>query len=137
MEERKIRVAVYGSLRKGLRNYEYHLGQSNYLGQFKTEAIYNLHSLGGFPGLKENGNTSVVMEVYEVTEEEARRIDGLEGYTPGEKAYFYDKKEIETPWGTASVYTYVNELPKSSIVESGDWKEFKSKALDYYSVRNN
>lgn len=137
MDKKKNLVSVYGSLRRGLSNHEYFLGKADYLGEFKTEPIYNLHSLGGFPGIKENGNTSVVMEVYEVTDLEASRIDSLEGYTPGEKAYFYDKKDINTPWGVASVYTYVKDLPKSSIVESGDWTEFKKNIHNYYSITNN
>lgn len=134
----KILISVYGSLRKELGNHEYHLGKANYLGTFNTEPVYNLHSLGGFPGLKEKGNTSVVMEVYEVNEIEAYNIDRLEGYRPGSKNNtFYDKKDIETPWGTASVYIYVSELPKSSIVESGDWKEYKNNIMSYNSIRNN
>ena len=136
MKDKKILVAVYGSLRQGLHNHRL-LESSNYLGDFNTEPIYSLHSLGSFPGLKENGNTSVVMEVYEVTEAVARNVDNLEGYTPGGNNTFYDKISIETPWGTASVYTYVNELPQSSLVESGNWKEFKENALSFYSVRNN
>ncbi len=135
--DKKILVAVYGSLRAGLHNHTSYLGDSKLLGTFNTEPEYSLYSLGSFPGLKEEGNTSVVMEVYEVTEDVARSIDGLEGYTPGEKPYFYDKKDIETPFGTASVYTYVKDLPQSSLVESGDWKEFKENALSFYSVRNN
>lgn len=134
--DKKILVAVYGSLRQGLHNHRL-LESSNYLGDFNTEPIYSLYSLGSFPGLKENGNTSVVMEVYEVTEAVARNVDNLEGYTPNGNNTFYDKISIKTPWGTASVYTYVNELPQSSLVESGDWKEFKKNALSFYSIRNN
>lgn len=134
--DKKILVAVYGSLRQGLHNHRL-LESSNYLGDFNTEPIYSLYSLGSFPGLKENGNTSIVMEVYEVTEAVARNVDSLEGYTPGGNNTFYDKISIETPWGTASVYTYVNELPQSSLVESGDWKEFKENTLSFYSIRNN
>jgi gamma-glutamylcyclotransferase (GGCT)/AIG2-like uncharacterized protein YtfP len=137
MSKNKILVAVYGSLRKGLGNH-YYLENAKYLGNFNTEPIYNLHSLGSYPGLKENGNTSVVMEVYEVTPIEAHSIDRLEGYTPGSNSNtFYDKKDINTPWGVASVYLYVSELPKSTIVESGDWKEFKNNTSNYYSIRNN
>lgn len=135
---KKHLIACYGSLRKGLGNHEYFLGKSTYLGEFKTEPIYNLHSLGGFPGLKENGTTSVVMEVYEVNDQEANAIDNLEGYVPGSNDNtFYDKKDIDTPWGVASVYIYVKELLKSSIVQSGDWKEFKNNTVNYYSITNN
>jgi len=77
--------------------------------------------------LKENGQTSVTMEVYEVTPEEARRVDNLEGYTPGSKHNnFYDKIFIDTPYGEAGTYIYVPNTDRLTLVESGDWKEFKS-----------
>lgn len=124
----KILVAVYGSLRKEMGNHERYLGNANYLGEFKTEPIFSLYSLGGYPGLKQNGNTSIIMEVYEVTPEEARRVDALEGYTPGSNDnWFYDKIMIETPYGTAGTYIYVPKTDHLELVESGDWKEFKSK----------
>ncbi len=138
MDKNKNLVAVYGSLRKGFGNHDYHLGKAVYLGTFSTEPIYSLHSLGPYPGLKENGSTSIVMEVYEVTDIEASKIDNLEGYVPGSKHNnFYDKKEISTPWGLASVYVYINNLPKSTIIENGDWKSFKNEILSYHSIRNN
>ena len=115
-------VAVYGSLRKGLGNHRL-LEDAEYLGEFVSEPVFNLYSLGGFPGLKEGGNTPVVMEVYEVTPIEANRIDQLEGYTPGREATFYDKIPIDTPFGEASVYTYVRDIPEDRLLESGDWKQ--------------
>jgi gamma-glutamylcyclotransferase (GGCT)/AIG2-like uncharacterized protein YtfP len=134
VKKRKILVAVYGSLRKGLSNHRL-LENAEYLGEFKTEPVFSLYSLGGFPGLKENGNTSVTMEVYSVTEQEARRVDSLEGYTPGEPAYFYDKIPIDTPYGEANVYTYVSHITEDRLIESGDWKEYRKEM--YYSVSNN
>ena len=65
---KKYLVAVYGSLRKGQYNYPYHLSTSEYKGTFSTEPEYTLHKVSTFPGLKQNGNYSVVMEVYEVDE---------------------------------------------------------------------
>ena len=121
---KKILVSVYGSLRKNMGN-DHLLSTSKYLGEFRTKPEFSLYSLGGFPGLKINGNTSVSMEVYEVTEEVAKRLDNLEGYTTGGNNTFYDKIPIETPYGKASVYIYVNDIPKERIVESGDWKAFK------------
>lgn len=119
----KILVAVYGSLRKGLGNHRL-LENAKYLGDFQSEPVFSLYSLGGYPGLKTNGTTSVTMEVYEVTPIEANRIDQLEGYTPGREATFYDKIPIDTPYGKASVYTYVDKIPESRLVESGDWKQY-------------
>ena len=117
----KILVAVYGSLRQGMGNYERYLGNANYLGKFQTEPVFSLYSLGGYPGLKQNGNTSITMEVYEVTPEEARRVDALEGYTPGSSNnWFYDKIMIETPYGIAGTYIYVPKTDHLELVESGD-----------------
>ena len=134
---KKYLVAVYGSLRKKQSNYEYYLSSLTYKGTFSTEPEYTLHSLSYYPGLKLNGNTSIVMEVYEVDEETLKTLNRLEGYNPGKASTFYDRIEINTPWGKAFTYIYVNELSKDSIVESGDWVEYKNKEKSWSSVTNN
>ena len=118
--EKKQLICCYGTLRKGFGNHRL-LKNARYLGTFNSEPIYNLHNLGGFPGLKHNGNTSVVMEVYKVTPEEAYNVDCLEGYDSNEKPTFYDKEIIETPFGKAGVYIYVDSLDDCPLVESGDY----------------
>lgn len=130
---KKTLISVYGSLRQGMGNHRL-LETSEYLGEFQTKPEFSLYNLGGYPGLKLNGNTSVTMEVYAVDDFVAKRVDGLEGYTPGEKAYFYDKIPIETPYGEASMYIYVNDIPQERLVESGDWKAFKQ---SYFSPTMN
>ena len=134
---KKYLVGVYGSLRKSMSNYHYYLSSSEYKGTFSTEPEYTLHSLSAYPGLKLNGNHSVVMEVYEVDEKTLETLNRLEGYRPGEKSSFYDRIEINTPWGKAFTYIYVNELSKDSIVESGDWVKYKNKEKSWFSVTNN
>ena len=134
---KKYLVSVYGSLRFGMGNHQYYLSDSEYKGTFSTEPEYTLHSLQWYPGLKLNGNTSVVMEVYEVDEETLKNLNRLEGYYPGEKSTFYDRIEINTPWGKAFTYIYVNELSKDSIVESGDWVMYKNEQKSWSSVTNN
>ncbi len=131
---KKYLVGVYGSLRSGMSNYQYYLSDSDYKGTFTTEPEYTLHSLDYYPGLKLNGNTSIVMEVYEVNEETLKNLNRLEGYCPGEKSTFYDRIEINTPWGKAFTYIYVKELSKDSIVESGDWVAYKTKEKSQLSV---
>ena len=134
---KKYLVSVYGSLRKKQSNYEYYLSNSVYKGTFTTEPEYTLHSLSYYPGLKLNGNHSIVMEVYEVDEDTLKNLNRLEGYCPGEESTFYDRIEINTPWGKAFTYIYVNELSKESIVESGDWVLYKTKEKSWSSVTNN
>src|SRR5690554_5011492 len=120
-------VAVYGSLRSDLGNHRIikNGSKTELLGTFTTEPIYTLYSLGGFPGLKKDGETAVTVEVYEVDNETAYLIDCLEGYHPDKPATFYDKEYIQTPWGNAGIYIYVNDLEgKAPVVESGDWKKY-------------
>lgn len=137
MEKNKYLISVYGSLRKKMHNHQYHLSSSEYKGTFTTEPEYTLHSLSSFPGLKLNGNHSIVMEVYEVDEETLKNLNRLEGYYPNEKATFYDRIEINTPWGKAFTYIYVNELSKESVVESGDWLKYKTEDKLCLNVTNN
>ena len=134
---KKYLVAVYGSLRRGMGNHQYYLSSSEYKGTFSTEPEYTLHSLSYYPGLKLDGNTSIVMEVYEVDEETLKNLNRLEGYRPGETSTFYDRIKINTPWGKAFTYIYVNKLSKESIIESGDWVGFKNKEKSWFSVTNN
>ena len=137
MEKNKILVSVYGSLRKTMSNHQYYLSNSEYKGTFSTEPEYTLHSLSYYPGLKLDGNTSIVMEVYEVDEETLKNLNRLEGYRPGETSTFYDRIKISTPWGKAFTYIYVNKLSKESIVESGDWVKYKQERITWTSVTNN
>ena len=137
MNNNKFLVSCYGSLRRGMSNHQYYLSSSEYKGTFSTEPEYTLHSLSYYPGLKLDGNTSIVMEVYEVDEETLKNLNRLEGYHPGETSTFYDRIEINTPWGKAFTYIYVNKLSKESIVESGDWVGFKNKEKSWSSVTSN
>jgi len=128
---KKILVAVYGSLRQDMGNHRL-LENANYLGEFKTEPVFSLYSLGGYPGLKENGKTSITMEVYEVTPEQARRVDALEGYNPeSSNNTFYDKIFIDTPYGKAGTYIYVPNTNRLTLVESGDWREYRETKKNY------
>jgi len=134
---KKYLVAVYGSLRKKMGNHSHYLSNSEYKGTFTTEPEYTLHSLSHYPGLKLNGNHSIVMEVYEVDKNTLDKLNGLEGYYPGRKSTFYDRIEINTPWGKSFTYIYVNELSKDSIVESGDWVAYKKLEKSWFSVTSN
>jgi len=80
-----------------------------------------------FPGIVEDGETSIKMEVYRVSDEQIKkRLDYLEGYYgPKDKMNLYNKIEIDTPYGKAFTYTYNGEVSKRLKVESGDWVDYK------------
>jgi gamma-glutamylaminecyclotransferase len=126
-KEDKFKVAVYGSLRKGLSNHRL-LEQSKFLGTFETPPEYSMYSIGlAFPGLKSNGSTSIVMEVYEVDEYTLGRLDMLEGYRKGaEDSNHYNKKTMQSPFGEVAWYEYNKPITDKIKVEEGDWTEFKN-----------
>lgn len=120
---KKNLVAVYGSLLSGLGNNPVIQSENTeLLGVFKTEPVYSMYDLGYFPGLKEGGETSIVVEVYSIDDLSASRVDRLEGYSPDREATFYDKKSVTTPWGEAGIYIYVPKVSESDLVKSGDWR---------------
>lgn len=114
-------VSVYGTLRQGQGNYERLLSQyGDPLSTERTEEEFTMESLGGFPALIP-GNSSAVIELYDVDEDTMRRLDMLEGYPT-----FYDRKLISTSLGDAWIY-FMEESHGSwerPIIESGDWVEY-------------
>jgi len=120
-------IAVYGSLRQGLGNH----GMIKYeelLGTFRTEPKYSMYSIGSsFPGLKKDGTTSIVMEVYEVGDETMDRVNMLEGYVEGgaKENNHYNSEDIDTPFGKAKLFIYNNSIDSLHLVENGDWTDYK------------
>jgi gamma-glutamylcyclotransferase (GGCT)/AIG2-like uncharacterized protein YtfP len=126
-------IAVYGSLRKGLHNHSV-IEDAEFIGQFETAPTFSLYDLGSFPGLKLEGQTSIVMDVYKVNEQIAKRVDRLEGYSENGVNTFYDRTTIETPFGEAHTYIYIPKVYEDSLVKSGDWKKYyKSKREHYFT----
>lgn len=129
MDQALGKVAVYGSLRKGLHNHGL-LAQADYLG---TERIsgFNMHSLGSFPFVTTRGVTpesEITIEVYEVTPAEFRRLDMLEGYPS-----FYDRMLIDTSHGQAWIYFIDQDgsysTTRNEQVQDGDWLNFLNPAV--------
>ncbi len=121
--EKRFLVAVYGSLMQGLHNHNY-LEDSKLKGSFVTEPIYTLVDLGSFPGLYENGTTSINMEVYEVDEHTLANLDILEGYDEtNDDLSMYIRTSISTPFGIAFIYLYNDNIENKKPILSGDWRE--------------
>lgn len=120
-------ISVYGTLRLNQSNYNWLLKDAKYLGTINTEPIFELYSLGGFPGLKEDGQTSIVCDIFEVNDYESDRVDSLEGYKEGIKSTFYDKIYINTPFGEAGMYIYMGKVYEENRIESGDWVSYINK----------
>jgi gamma-glutamylcyclotransferase (GGCT)/AIG2-like uncharacterized protein YtfP len=128
-----IKIAVYGSLRKGFHNHGLLENEHcEFIDFARTKPQYTLFPISGFPGIKKNGTTSVLVEVYKVNKEYLPTIDLLEGYREGREATFYDRKKISVEYrngeeGEVFIYEYV---PNSNqpVIETGDWADnFKQK----------
>lgn len=119
------KVAVYGSLRKGLGNWQWALSNPENAELKSTEKVkgFKMVSLGGFPGIyTSNDESEIVIEVYDVTESTFKRLDQLEGYPS-----FYDRKQIETSDGEAWVY-FIDSLAngEKELVPDGDWVAYRA-----------
>lgn len=115
-------MAVYGTLKQGFGN-NHLLERAKYLGEAFTTPEYTMYSLGGFPTIVKNGNTSIKIEVYEV--EDPTAINRLEGFT-GEKnspSNWYNTETIATPYGDAEMFVFDKPPQRHiNIVESGVWE---------------
>lgn len=122
-----MKVAVYGSLLKGLHNHNSYLGEAKYIGEFQTEPKFTMVDLGSFPGLLNDGNTSVSMEVYDVDDVQLSELDRLEGYSSDTPEQSYYKRELfKTPYGEAYYYVFNGAKRKDeNIVTGGNWREYK------------
>lgn len=125
--EKKYKVAVYGSLRKGLYNH-YLMSHSDFIKTVSVEVPFKMISMSDrFPALiPTKENNLVVFELYKVDDKTARNLDILEGYPD-----FYSKKYIKIEDEDYLVY-YLSPLKitnEEEVVKSGDWTEFKHKKL--------
>lgn len=118
-------VAVYGTLRKGSGN---HFLLENDESVFRgTERIsgwemFYYGSFLSFPWIKptEDIGSSIVVEVYEVSDDVMEDLDSLEGYNPNNPKEFYDRTQVETQHGMAWIY-FMEDGPKHYPIPTGDY----------------
>ena len=72
-------VFVYGTLKRGYGNNRL-LRDAKFIDSGVTLMPYDLRDLGAYPVVVDRKRARVAGEVYEVTKEELKRLDGLEGY---------------------------------------------------------
>jgi gamma-glutamylcyclotransferase (GGCT)/AIG2-like uncharacterized protein YtfP len=113
------KVFVYGTLKKGYGNHEYHLKGCEDLGPAEVEGL--MFHLGGCPAISLYEPFGKIRgEVYQVTWDHILGMDQLEGVGRG----FYDRVQTKVePHGAA--WTYVFPYKKASqqewVIPSGVW----------------
>jgi len=123
--------AVYGTLRKTGSNHRLldNEDKVDFIGRVDSDPVYTLKSvLDNFPALLKKGNTSVVMEIYDIKCKGVEsKLDQLEGYSADreEDQNYYQKDIINTPLGPAFIYFW-NQNNKQGLknIESGDWIDY-------------
>lgn len=126
MEELHL-LAVYGDLREGCSSHNEILKHQTRIGDFDSEPIYSMYSFTTFPALVKNGNTSIKMEVYEITDRILNRLNRLQTYEKGKEVdNFYNIETIDTPYGEAKVYIFNQKVTGKALISTGDWVAFKN-----------
>jgi len=113
------RFAFYGSLRRGLQNYDLFKPHLEY--RFSTWVKgFQLYSLGDFPFAFKTGSTAdrILVEVVEITNPEIeKQIDELElGYGYHSEIMLIDQQSVK-------IYLF-QEKANYPLVSSGDWLKF-------------
>jgi gamma-glutamylcyclotransferase (GGCT)/AIG2-like uncharacterized protein YtfP len=116
---KRTKIAVYGTLRSEEPNSRY----APHAVRKPCTITGTLYNTGwGFPAFVPEGDTEVIAELIEVTEQEWQAIDCLEGYPR-----FYDRQVMPVALEdgtTEEAWVYImNELPEDAkVISSGDWK---------------
>jgi len=123
-----MRVAVYGTLRQGYDNNGV-LGDSVKIGLGWTKDKYQL-SASGIPFVHPDiADTPVRVEVYEVTDAQMPRVDGLEGYNPNNhEGSWYKRVPVEIVLDNGveiEASVYFNEEEGAEIIKTGDYADYR------------
>lgn len=114
------KIAVYGSLRKGMYNHPL-LGDSSLLETVEVNLPFKMVSLGSFPALKmDNELHPIVVEIYEVDEPTYKRVERLEGYPQ-----FYDR--FTFLYNNEDVDIYYIQQVAEDVPHIKDWVEWVNK----------
>jgi gamma-glutamylcyclotransferase (GGCT)/AIG2-like uncharacterized protein YtfP len=120
------RVFVYGTLRQHEANHQLLIEARCISRQCWTNGI--LYDTGyKYPAMVPSPSQRVYGELYEVTDEQLKRLDVLEGFQGVGKDNHYDRitQVVHTDFTTSEAYVYVYSPPhrnEFTEIRFGDWK---------------
>lgn len=109
-----MKVAVYGTLKKGGR---LHMHMQSIEASFIEDAVlkdHQMYNLGWFPAIIEKEGSKINVEVYDVDENGLRRLDGIEGYP-----HLYQRKDTEH--GLVYYMQDPDSVVGAELIEDGNW----------------
>ena len=120
-----MKYAVYGTLRLNQGNYNWCLKNKENVSFVETKRIkgYRMFSLGNFPGVREDENSEITVDIFDVNNDDVvRNLDGLEGYRKNdERNSMYLKRKTNN-----DEFIYIWNCKDEGIEEisNGDWVEY-------------
>ncbi|MDN3520656.1 gamma-glutamylcyclotransferase family protein [Halomonas ramblicola] len=114
-------VAVYGTLKRGLRNHHW-LEGADFLGTDRLTTA-TLYDLGPYPGAKPEPSRGIEVEVFRVDARLLAGLDRLEDYrvrTP--RHGDFDRVIHTTAFGPAWLYLYNHAVDGCPMIREGGWR---------------
>ena len=109
------RVFVYGTLKRGQRNF-YYLRAAEFVGTFSTDPIFSMVAFDDYPAVCEQGRHTIHGEIYHISDPQFRLLDELERYPD-----YYQRIVIPTDYGDAWMYIVKVELCQGKEMIPGSW----------------
>lgn len=114
-------VAVYGTLKRGLRNHHWLRG-ADFLGE-DTLTTATLYDLGPFPGAKPEPSRGIAVEVFRITARQLAGLDRLEDYrVRSPQQGDFDRVVHATSFGPAWLYLYNHDVAGYPAIREGAWR---------------
>ena len=141
--EKRYLIGFYGDYRKDTKDHYEVIKPgmgTKFIGSYYTEPEYDLYQIkGAGESALVEGTTSILIEVYEITESILETFDLLLGYTSTrEDLCYYVRKQISSPFTDILVYFW-NEVIETGdvLVKDGDWLDFLNiqKSKSYLTVK--
>ncbi len=113
-------VAVYGTLKRGLRNHHW-LDGAEFVGTDILTSV-TLYDIGPYPGARAEPSRGVEIEVFRVDAAGLKRLDYLEDYRVRRPKFgTYDRAVHDTAFGPAWVYLYNRDVTGCPVIRQGGW----------------
>jgi gamma-glutamylcyclotransferase (GGCT)/AIG2-like uncharacterized protein YtfP len=119
--KRPCRVAVYGTLKRGLEN-NYLLKDSLFLGTDSLDSIL-LYDLGSYPGARRGRSDGIEVEIYRIEHNVLLALDQLEEFDPRlPHSSLYRREPIPTVHGNAWIYLFNGSVAGRRPLTKGSWQ---------------
>ncbi|WP_458526961.1 gamma-glutamylcyclotransferase family protein [Onishia taeanensis] len=113
-------VAVYGTLKRGLRNHHW-LDGAAFVGEARLTTA-TLYDLGPYPGARLEPSRGIRIEVFRVDREGLAALDRLEDYrVHAPHTGTYDRAIHPTLFGPAWLYLYNLDVAGYPVIREGGW----------------